>query len=89
MGVANTGRDGVEIFLTRQITENTWEALVRPGKKMRTGERIIIAKVKRRDSRAGGFGERVVRLDARGDLFECLIEWGICAASVHPAGGFS
>jgi S-adenosylmethionine:tRNA ribosyltransferase-isomerase len=66
-----TGR--VEIFLTRQITENTWEALVRPGKKMRTGERIIIAEELSAEILGrGGFGERVVRLDARGDLFEVL-----------------
>jgi S-adenosylmethionine:tRNA ribosyltransferase-isomerase len=66
-----TGR--VEIFLTRQITANTWEALVRPGKKMRTGERIIIsddltAEILGR----GDFGERIVHLHPRGDLFEVL-----------------
>ena len=66
-----TGR--VEIFLTRQINENTWEALVRPGKKMRTGERVIIS-----DDLAaeilgrGEFGERIVRLHPQGDLFEVL-----------------
>jgi S-adenosylmethionine:tRNA ribosyltransferase-isomerase len=66
-----TGR--VEIFLTRQITANTWHALVRPGKKMRTSERIIIsddltAEILGRDE----FGERVVHLHPRGDLFEVL-----------------
>ena len=37
-----TGR--VEVFLTRPISSDglTWEALVRPGRKMRTGERIVI-----------------------------------------------
>jgi S-adenosylmethionine:tRNA ribosyltransferase-isomerase len=70
-----TGR--VEIFLTRQLTANTWEALVRPGKKMRTGERVIIsddltAEILGR----GDFGERVVRLDARGELFESLEKVG-------------
>jgi len=66
-----TGR--VEIFLTRQITANTWEALVRPGKKMRTGERVIIAEdLSAEILGRGDFGERVVRLDPQGDLFEVL-----------------
>ena len=37
-----TGR--VEVFLTRQVSPDglTWEALVRPGRKMRSGEKIIV-----------------------------------------------
>jgi S-adenosylmethionine:tRNA ribosyltransferase-isomerase len=70
-----TGR--VEIFLIRQITANTWEALVRPGKKMRTGERIIISDDLTAEILGRGeFGERVVRLDPRGDLFEVLEKVG-------------
>lgn len=66
-----TGR--VEIFLTKQITANTWEALVRPGRKMRTGERIFISDdLSAEILGRGEFGERVVRLDPRGDLFEVL-----------------
>jgi S-adenosylmethionine:tRNA ribosyltransferase-isomerase len=34
-----TGR--VEVFLTRQLSSDTWEALVRPGRKMHTGERVL------------------------------------------------
>src|SRR5882724_8735022 len=29
----------VEVFLTRQLASDTWEALVRPGRKIHTGER--------------------------------------------------
>ncbi len=66
-----TGR--VEIFLTKQITAHTWEALVRPGKKMRTGERILISgDLSAEILGRGEFGERVVRLNPRGDLFEVL-----------------
>jgi S-adenosylmethionine:tRNA ribosyltransferase-isomerase len=66
-----TGR--VEIFLTRQITANTWEALVRPGKKMRTGERVIISEDLTTEILGRGeFGERIVLLHPRGDLFEVL-----------------
>jgi S-adenosylmethionine:tRNA ribosyltransferase-isomerase len=70
-----TGR--VEIFLTRQITANTWEALVRPGKKMRTGERIIVSDdLSAEILGRGEFGERLIRLDPRGDLFEVLEKVG-------------
>src|SRR5260370_6015585 len=31
----------VEIFLTRELDTDTWEALVRPGRKMRLGERVF------------------------------------------------
>jgi S-adenosylmethionine:tRNA ribosyltransferase-isomerase len=70
-----TGR--VEIFLTRQIIANTWEALVRPGKKMRTGERIIVSDdLSAEILGRGEFGERLIRLDPRGDLFEVLEKVG-------------
>jgi S-adenosylmethionine:tRNA ribosyltransferase-isomerase len=32
----------VEVFLTRQRDLQTWEALVRPGRKMQTGERVLL-----------------------------------------------
>ena len=32
----------VEVFLTRQRDQQTWEALVRPGRKMQTGERLLL-----------------------------------------------
>ena len=31
----------VEIFLTRELDSETWEALVRPGRKMQVGERVL------------------------------------------------
>ncbi len=68
-----TGR--VEIFLTRPISDDalTWEALVRPGKKMRTGERIIISDdLSAEILGRGEFGERIVRLIPNGDLFTIL-----------------
>ena len=51
-----TGR--VEVLLTRQVGgADTWEALVRPGRKMRTGERLLF-----------GDGECEAEIVARGDL---------------------
>jgi len=68
-----TGR--VEIFLTKPISSDglTWEALVHPGRKMRTGERVIISDDLTAEilGRAE-FGERTVRLHAAGDLISIL-----------------
>jgi S-adenosylmethionine:tRNA ribosyltransferase-isomerase len=63
----------VEIFLTRQVADQNWEALVRPGRKMRTGERIFISDdLSAEILGRGSFGERLVRLHPKGDLFEVL-----------------
>jgi S-adenosylmethionine:tRNA ribosyltransferase-isomerase len=62
----------VEVFLLRPVSADgrEWEALVRPGRKMRLRERIefegglegeIIGR--------GEFGERTIRFEAAGDLF--------------------
>jgi S-adenosylmethionine:tRNA ribosyltransferase-isomerase len=47
----------VEIFLTRQLEPQTWEALVRPGRKMQTGERVLF-----------GEGELEAQVISRGEL---------------------
>ena len=68
-----TGR--VEVFLTKQISADglTWEALVRPGRKMRTGERIVVSEDLTAEILGRGeFGERTIRLRATGNIFEIL-----------------
>jgi S-adenosylmethionine:tRNA ribosyltransferase-isomerase len=47
----------VEVFLTRQLDPQIWEALVRPGRKMQTGERVIF-----------GEGELEAEVISRGEL---------------------
>jgi S-adenosylmethionine:tRNA ribosyltransferase-isomerase len=47
----------VEVFLTRQVAEDIWEALVRPGRKMAVGERVIF-----------GAGELEAEIVSRGEL---------------------
>jgi S-adenosylmethionine:tRNA ribosyltransferase-isomerase len=47
----------VEIFLSRQVGDNRWEALVRPGRKMQVGERVIF-----------GAGEMEGEIVSRGEL---------------------
>jgi len=46
----------IEVLLTRQLSPDTWEALVHPGRKMRTGERVIF-----------GEGELEAEVIGRGD----------------------
>jgi S-adenosylmethionine:tRNA ribosyltransferase-isomerase len=69
------GTGEVEILLTKPISSDglTWEALVHPGRKMRTGERVHIsgdltAEILGRAE----FGERTVRLHPVGDLLAVL-----------------
>ncbi|MGC1618665.1 MAG: tRNA preQ1(34) S-adenosylmethionine ribosyltransferase-isomerase QueA [Candidatus Acidiferrum sp.] len=47
----------VEVFLTRQLDLQTWEALVRPGRKMQIGERVLF-----------GEGELEAEVISRGEL---------------------
>ena len=65
----------VEVFLLKPVTPaaETWEALVRPGRRLRTGERIrfgeeleavIVAR--------GEYGERTLQFEPNGDIYEKL-----------------
>ena len=69
----------VEIFLTKPVSPDglTWEALVHPGRKMRTGEHVIISDDLTAEilGRAE-FGERTVRLNPVGDLLAVLDKVG-------------
>ena len=47
----------VEVLLTRQVGDDAWEALVRPGRKMRLRERVLF-----------GGGELEAEITARGDF---------------------
>jgi S-adenosylmethionine:tRNA ribosyltransferase-isomerase len=76
LGHREQGTGGqVEVFLTKPASEDrlTWEALVRPGRKMRTGERVIVSEdLSVEILGRGEFGERTVRLKPVGELFEVL-----------------
>lgn len=54
----------VEVFLTRKGTENCWEALVRPGRKMQVGERVVF-----------GAGELEGEILSRGELGLRIIQF--------------
>lgn len=57
----------VEVFLARQIGPDVWEALVRPGRKMKTGERVVFGEGQLEGEiiARGEFGLRTVRFTSR------------------------
>jgi S-adenosylmethionine:tRNA ribosyltransferase-isomerase len=64
----------VEVFLLRPVSDDakTWTALVRPGRKMRTGERIMFGDLEAEITARGELGERTVRFLHDGDIYEAL-----------------
>jgi S-adenosylmethionine:tRNA ribosyltransferase-isomerase len=69
----------VEVFLTKPISPDRldWEALVRPGRKMRTGERIRFSDdLKAEILGRGEYGERTIRFHTSSDIYDILEEVG-------------
>ncbi len=63
----------VEVFLVRPKPGDprSWEVLVHPGRKMKVGERIRFAEgLEAEITGRGVFGERTIRFDYAGDLYE-------------------
>ena len=68
----------VEVLLVQPISEDakTWTALVHPGKKMRTRERVVFDGVEAEVIGRGEYGERTLRFHYEGDLYEWLRRTG-------------
>ena len=65
----------VEVFLLRPVSSDAreWEALVRPGRKMRTGERVKFnGALEAEITSRAGFGERTLRFLTDADVYESL-----------------
>jgi S-adenosylmethionine:tRNA ribosyltransferase-isomerase len=64
----------IEVLLVRPLTPDTWEALVRPGRKIQIGERILFGEdeLEAHVESRGDFGLRVLRFSSKGDLHEIL-----------------
>ena len=76
IGKSPTGR--IQIFLTEQKSEWEWNALVRPGRKVLTGETLIFEKtggeekLRAEVTAHGEFGERTLRFEPVEDFFGTL-----------------
>jgi S-adenosylmethionine:tRNA ribosyltransferase-isomerase len=68
----------IEVLLVRRLEADTWEALVRPGRKIPVGERIIFGEgeLEARVESRGDYGLRVLRFGAKGGFEESLNRLG-------------
>jgi S-adenosylmethionine:tRNA ribosyltransferase-isomerase len=68
----------IEVLLVRRLGQDLWEALVRPGRKVRVGERIVFGEgeLEAEVTGRGDFGLRVVRLHCEGDLRKAIERLG-------------
>jgi S-adenosylmethionine:tRNA ribosyltransferase-isomerase len=67
-------RASIEVLLVRQIDGDCWETLVRPGRKVPVGERIIFGdgELEARVEERGKFGGRVLRFQSKNGFHEAL-----------------
>jgi len=68
----------VEVLLVRSLGDDTWEALVRPGRKIAVGETIIFGggELEASVERRGEFGLRVLQFTCRGDFQSTVAKLG-------------
>jgi S-adenosylmethionine:tRNA ribosyltransferase-isomerase len=68
----------IEVLLTRQITQEVWEALVRPGRKMRVGEQVVFGsgELEAEVVARGELGLRQLRFSAKGGVREAIERLG-------------
>lgn len=68
----------IEVLLARQTGEWTWQALVRPGRKVRVGERIIFSagELEAEVLGRGELGLRELRFTGTGNLLETIAKLG-------------
>ncbi len=64
----------IEVLLVRQIAPDTWETLVRPGRKVPTGERIVFGEgeLEARIEGRGEYGLRIARFTSQDGFHETL-----------------
>jgi S-adenosylmethionine:tRNA ribosyltransferase-isomerase len=64
----------IEVLLVRQLAPDTWETLVRPGRKVPVGERIVFGEgeLEARVEARGEYGLRVLRFSSKNSFHEAL-----------------
>lgn len=75
----------IEVLLVRPLDAERWEALVRPGRKIPVGERIVFGdgELEARVEGRGGFGLRVLRFTAKNDFYAAIARRAHPAAALH------
>jgi S-adenosylmethionine:tRNA ribosyltransferase-isomerase len=67
------GSGQIEALLTKRLSDDTWLALVHPGRKIRTGERLKFGdELEAEVIGRGEFGERTLRFTFSGDFFAAV-----------------
>ena len=68
----------IEVLLIRQLAPDEWETLVRPGRKIQTGEKIVFGagELEAHVESRGNFGLRVLRFTSRDGFHETLSRIG-------------
>jgi S-adenosylmethionine:tRNA ribosyltransferase-isomerase len=71
-------RTQIEVLLVRQLGPDTWETLVRPGRKIPVGERIVFGdgELEGTVEARGDFGSRVIRFTSKTNFQETLNRLG-------------
>ena len=64
----------IEVLLIRQLTQDTWEALVRPGRKIPVGERIVFGEgeLQAHVEARSDYGLRVLRFESKNGFHDTL-----------------
>lgn len=79
-GKRETDNSDIEILLLKDLGDNKWEVLVKPGKKCKIGTRIVFGNSKQLVAEVLEImadGNRIVRLEYNGILNEILDEIGV------------
>jgi len=68
----------IEVLLVRQLAPDLWEGLVRPGRKVSSGERIVFGdgQLEAHVEGRGDYGLRVLRFVSKGNFMEALDRLG-------------
>jgi S-adenosylmethionine:tRNA ribosyltransferase-isomerase len=68
----------IEVLLVRKLTADTWQALVRPGRKIPVGERIVFGEgeLEAQVEGRGDYGLRVLRFHSASDFDQTLARLG-------------
>jgi S-adenosylmethionine:tRNA ribosyltransferase-isomerase len=83
VGHTNPARDEflqtvIEVLLLRQLESGAWEALVRPGRKVPVGERIVFGdgELEAQVEGRGEYGMRVLRFKCETDFYDAVARLG-------------